>query len=253
MTILYLKSILSMFMVLGVLINVFTMFEAFGRNERRYDLATLKRVHRINGLIFILLYLFITYFCFHSVLSSQAELSPRATFHAVFALAVIVLLAMKIAFIEFYPQFSGKIMTIGPTVALLAFGMIGTSGGYYFLVTKLHTDTTFDEIMEYKEKGGMKIVEPKKVGVRSDPESIGRGKKLFEAKCAFCHDARSGKAGIGPGLFGVLGGATLPVSNRAATTENVRLQLLQPFNKMPSFAYLKEEEIADLLAYLKTL
>ena len=128
MTILYLKSILSIFMALGVLINVFTMFEAFGRNERRYNLATLKRVHRINGLIFILLYLFITYFCFHSVLSSQAELSPRATFHAVFALAVIVLLAMKIAFIEFYPQFSGKIMTIGPTVALLAFGASASCG-----------------------------------------------------------------------------------------------------------------------------
>lgn len=253
MTILYLKSILSIFMILGVLINVFTMFEAFGRNERRYDLARLKRVHRINGLVFILLYLFITYFCLHSVLSSQAELSPRATFHGVFALSVIVLLAMKIAFIEFYPQFSGKIMTIGPTIALLAVGMIGTSGGYYFLVTKLHTDTTFDEIMEYKEKGGTKIVEPKKVSIRSDQESINQGKKLFEAKCAFCHDPRNSKAGIGPGLSGVLRSARLPVSNKAATEENVRLQLLQPFSKMPSFAYLKEEEIADLLAYLKTL
>ncbi|HEY6873886.1 MAG TPA: cytochrome c [Geobacteraceae bacterium] len=252
MTILYLKSILSIFMILGVLINVFTMFEAFGRNERRYDLARLKRVHRINGFIFILLYMFITWFCLHSVLSSQAELSPRATFHGVFALAVIVLLAMKIAFIEFYPQFSGKIMTIGPTVALLAFGMIGTSGGYYFLVTKLHTDTTFDEIMEYKEKG-MKIVEPKAVGIKNDPESIGKGKKLFEAKCAFCHDPRRSKAGIGPGLSGVLRAARLPVSNKAATAENVRLQLLQPFSKMPSFAYLKEEEITDLLAYLNTL
>jgi mono/diheme cytochrome c family protein len=253
MTILYLKSVLSIFMVLGVLINVFTMFEAFGRNERRFDLDKLKRAHRINGLIFILLYLFITYYCLHSVLSSQTELSPRATFHGVFALAVIVLLAMKIAFIEFYPQFSGKIMTIGPAVALLAFGMIGTSGGYYFLVTKLHTDSTFDEIMEYKEKGGMKGVEPKASGIRSDSESIDKGKKLFEAKCAFCHDPHSSKAGIGPGLLGVFRGARLPVSDKAATEENVRLQLIQPFSKMPSFAYLKEEEIADLLAYLKTL
>ncbi|HTG80982.1 MAG TPA: hypothetical protein VL949_03505 [Geobacteraceae bacterium] len=36
---------------------------------------------------------------------------------------------MKIALIEFYRHFFGKIMTIDPTVALLAFGMIfgGTS------------------------------------------------------------------------------------------------------------------------------
>jgi Cytochrome c/Family of unknown function (DUF6529) len=254
MTILYLKSILSMFMVVGVLINVVTMFEAFGRDERRFNLATLKRIHRLNGALFILLYFFITYYCLRSIISSQAELTPRATFHAVFAFSVIVLLALKISFIEFYPQFSGKIMTLGPVIALLAFGMIAVSGGYYFLVTRFHTDTTFDEIIEYKEKGKTREAPAEKLRIRSDAESIGRGKILFEAKCVFCHDARSTRAtSIGPGLRGILMNPTLPVSGKPASAENVRLQLIEPFSKMPSFNRLREEEIADLIAYLNTL
>lgn len=254
MTILYLKSILSMFMVFGVLVNVVTMFEAFGRAERRFNLDTLKRIHRFNGVVFILFYFFITYFCLRSIISSQAELTPRATFHAVFAFALIVLLALKISFIEFYPQFSGKIMTLGPVIALLAFGMIAVSGGYYFLVTRFHTDTTFDEIIEYKEKGKAREAHEEKVRIKGDAESIGRGKKLFEARCAFCHDAHGTRStGIGPGLRRILRNPNLPVSGKPSTAENIRLQLVEPFGKMPSFALLREEEIADLIAYLNTL
>jgi cytochrome c2 len=253
MTILYLKSILSMFMVIGILVNVITMFEAFGRAERRFNLDTLKRIHRVNGAVFILFYFFITYFCLRSIISSQAELTPRSTFHAVFAFAVIVLLALKISFIEFYPQFSGKIMTLGPVIALLAFGMIAVSGGYYFLVTRFHTDTTYDEIVEYKEKGKARAAPEEKARIKDDAESVGRGKKSFEAKCAFCHDAHSSRTGIGPGLRGILRNPNLPVSGKPATAENIRLQFIEPFSKMPSFAHLREEEIEDLIAYMNTL
>jgi hypothetical protein len=249
----FVKSILSLIMILLALINIFTMFEVFGRGEKRYDVNKLKKIHRINGIVFISISLFITYFCLRSIINGQLELSPRSTFHAVFALAVLLLLALKISFIEVYRQFYGKVLTIGPVIALIAFGMIGTSGGYYFLVTKFHTDKTFDEIREYKDKGVAKEDEVKGTRVNADSESIGRGKQLFDSKCSFCHDAHSNNVIVGPGLKGLLKNQTLPVSKRPATPVNIRQQLKQPFSKMPSFDKFTDEEVADIIAFLNTL
>jgi hypothetical protein len=135
MSIELLKSILSLIMIAIAFVQMFIMFELFGRNTVRYDAATLKRFHRINGIVFILLYFFIAYFCLGYIVATKEELIPRINLHAVFALSVIILLFLKISFIRFYRQFYEKVLTLGPLVALLTIGMIATSGGYYFLVT----------------------------------------------------------------------------------------------------------------------
>jgi hypothetical protein len=135
MSIELLKSILSLIMIAIAFVQMFIMFELFGRNTVRYDAATLKRFHRINGIIFILLYFFIAYFCLGYIVSTRGELTPRINLHAVFALSVIILLFLKISYIRFYRQFYEKVLTLGPLVALLTIGMMATSGGYYFLVT----------------------------------------------------------------------------------------------------------------------
>lgn len=129
------KSMLSTLMVAIALVQMFIMFELFGRDPVRYKAATLKRFHRINGIMFILLYFVIAFFCVGYIISTKSEPSPRVTFHAVFALSVIILLFLKISFIRFYRQFYAKILTLGPLVAIISFGMMATSGGYYFLVT----------------------------------------------------------------------------------------------------------------------
>jgi mono/diheme cytochrome c family protein len=58
---------------------------------------------------------------------------------------------------------------------------------------------------------------------------------------------------VGPGLKGLLKNPTLPISKHPATAESIRFQLRQPTGRMPSFAYLSEDEMGDLIAYLNTL
>jgi cytochrome c2 len=89
--------------------------------------------------------------------------------------------------------------------------------------------------------------------VKTDPESIGRGKNLYDEKCKFCHNAYSTEEIVGPGLKAILKRPKLPVSKRPATPENIIRQLKHPFNRMPSFEYLKDEEIEDIIAFLNTL
>lgn len=89
--------------------------------------------------------------------------------------------------------------------------------------------------------------------VKTDAESIQKGRDIFEAQCTFCHKANSTEPLVGPGLKGILTRAKLPVSKKPATPANIVHQMKYPYQKMPSFPHLTDEEIQDILAYLNTL
>lgn len=245
MTVFFIKSLLSIVLLILTFFLMFTMFEIFGR-ENRFNAERLKRLHRLNGKIYLLLFLVIAYLCLNFIFQTKTELSPRATFHGVFALSVIMLLFLKISFVRFYKKFYDQVKIIGIVIALLTIAMIGTSAGYYLLITKFGTD--------FPVKRDEKIaIEGKRFFVKTDPVSIEKGKELYESKCFFCHDAFSTKWGVGPGHKGILKNPYLPVSKKPATPENVANQLINPYKDMPSFSYLSDEDILNLIAYLNTL
>ncbi len=58
---------------------------------------------------------------------------------------------------------------------------------------------------------------------------------------------------IGPGLKGVLKKERLPATGRDANEENIALQILEGGGGMPSYSYLSEEEISNIIAYLDSI
>lgn len=88
--------------------------------------------------------------------------------------------------------------------------------------------------------------------IKMDYQSIAIGKKLFKQKCSFCHSVDSRKTIQGPGLKGILKRRNLPISGKLATPENIKEQKKNPYNSMPSFTYLTEEEMDNIIAYLYT-
>ncbi|MFZ3123159.1 MAG: cytochrome c [Thermodesulfovibrionales bacterium] len=137
---------------------------------------------------------------------------------------------------------------IGLLIALLTFGMFATSGGYYLLITRFGTDKVFSMIKE-----SPKEVSKAGIVLKTDPESIRKGKELYESKCYFCHDAYSNKRKVGPGHKGILKNPLLPVSKKPATPENIAEQIRNPFKDMPSFSYLLDEDVENIVAFLNTL
>ena len=222
------------FLLLG-LVAVLCMLTLMGRAERKTGATFLRRLHKIAGAVFALMYLVISYFCLHYVEMAGEGLSTRAVFHGVLAIALFFVLALKISIVQFYKQFLRYVPGLGMTVFGLALAVFFTSAGYFFLVTG---ETTGAE-------------EP--VSEISEMADAQRGEMLFENQCSFCHYADKADSKLGPGLKGVLRGKTLPASGRPATAENVTQQLLNPYQSMPSFGSLSEQEIKDLLAYLETL
>ena len=189
------KSLLSLLVIGGAMIAMFTMFEIFGRSPQRFDAEKLKVIHRINGRIYFLLFLLLTYICIDFIIATKGELSSRATFHSVFSLAVLVLFLLKISFVKIYRQFYGQVQVLGILVVLFTFGMVGTSGIYYLMVTEFGTHSAPRVVAEPGSKDSIADQgtddEKYTVEIKEDDESIGRGKKLFEERCSYCHETKS--------------------------------------------------------------
>ncbi|SDB39722.1 Cytochrome c [Desulfonatronum thiosulfatophilum] len=87
------------------------------------------------------------------------------------------------------------------------------------------------------------------------PTQTERGASLFrEMDCSDCHSIRAADNGFAPGMKGLFDRDELPSSGRPVTEENIRTQLVDPIDAMPSYAdRLTEEEMDHLISFLKTL
>ncbi|MBI5075355.1 MAG: c-type cytochrome [Nitrospirae bacterium] len=250
MPIFLLKSLFSLAVLASALTGIFTAFEIFGRAEQKFNRDTLRKIHRANGILYLVLCLGLTYLCFGFLVRTKAEPSVRVTFHALFAVSVLLLLSFKILVTTIYRQFYAKLQTAGLILALFSLCMIATSAGYYLLITKLGKEIPAVGSSDQKKAAG---AEQAGMIARTDPESITKGKELYEDKCTFCHDPLTNKTLTGPGHKGILKNPRLPVSGKPAIPDNIAAQLRSPFKDMPSFSYLSDEEVLHIIAYLNTL
>jgi mono/diheme cytochrome c family protein len=80
-----------------------------------------------------------------------------------------------------------------------------------------------------------------------------RGRDLFQANCAICHNAYKGEPLQGPPLVAMFRKQALP-SGLPATDAHVRDTILTGRRNMPPFnTLLDKQQIDDLLAFLHTL
>jgi hypothetical protein len=233
------------------------MFEALGRDTPSFAVGGLKRFHKAAGYLYAALFAFISYLCIGFASASRNDPSPRAALHIVLALSIMALFLLKMLYLRSFRQFYSHARTLGVIIGVLSFVLAGLSGGFYLVVSHFGKDRTVDKSVYYELKGPLLAVKevgrPGRMTIRRDILSIERGRTLFEAKCAVCHDPHSTRTVVGPGLKGILKRSALPVSGHPATAESIRFQLAQPMGRMPSFAYLSDEEVEDLIAYLNTL
>ena len=257
MTIFFLKSLISLLLLFCAGLSMYTMFEIFGRGPSVLSAGKFKKLHKASGYIYVLLFVLVSYLCIGFMMASKSELSPRALLHVALAWSVIALLILKVLFVRVYRQFYAQARTIGIVMGVMSFVLVGITGGHYLAVSGFGKDRSVDKSAYYELKGPLLRVvgtgTPSFAVIRTDRLSIERGGTLFRSRCASCHDPLSTNTIVGPGLKGLLKNPALPVSKNPATAESIRFQLRQPMGRMPSFAYLTEDEMSDLIAYLNTL
>jgi cytochrome c2 len=236
MSVFLLKSILAIALLITGLSAATAMLISMGRAEKKASPATLRKIHRAAGYLFGLLLLVLAILGIKIFVGAGDTLSHRAVLHAFLALFLLFILLLKIVLVRFYKSFLRIVPGLGMTVLILVLVVFSVSAGYFLLRTALTADPS--------------SAAPSTPLLQGD---VNKGSDLFARHCAACHYADREDAKLGPGLKGVFQKDLLPVSARMATEENVRQQLRRPFRSMPSFGSLTAPEIADLVAYMRTL
>lgn len=88
-------------------------------------------------------------------------------------------------------------------------------------------------------------------GIQGDAD---QGMRVFRIRCSACHLATSRNTRVGPGLQGVFQRPQLSRTGWPTTDDNVRKLILEGYRAMPPFdGVLTDQELHDVIAYLKTL
>ena len=81
-----------------------------------------------------------------------------------------------------------------------------------------------------------------------------RGRHIYDRECYRCHEPYSTRGKEGPGLEGLYKHEYMRESGMPANDQRITQIILEGRAKMPSFQReLTEQQLQDLLAYLKTL
>jgi mono/diheme cytochrome c family protein len=239
MSLILLKIILACFLLAAAIVAVLSMFSVMGKaEEKKANIQTLRKIHRFSGWLFLLLLLPLLYLGFKFWVNTGDQASLRAVFHAVLALGLFIVILLKTAIVKFYKKFLRLAPGLGMMVFGLAFVVFSISAGFYALRAWVAKPTSPQETPAVSS------------GIVGD---AARGASLYKTNCLSCHYADSEDEKMGPGLKNLFKKETLPYSDKPATVENVKQQLLKPVFVMPSFTQFSQQEMADLTAYLKTL
>lgn len=128
------KSLLALGLVILGLINFLTMYEALAGQRTRFSPEVLKKIHRFSGILFIIIFLYLSYLCKVGIANNPYDFSPRAIIHTVLAVTIFILLAIKILSIKFYRGFYTDAITLGKASLVMTLVLFAISGGYYFLL-----------------------------------------------------------------------------------------------------------------------
>ncbi len=163
------KTIFSGFLIFFALVAFFTMFELLARGSHRFNPAVLRITHRIAGFCFTAIFLSVSYFCIRDFVTATTDASSRAVFHAVLAIAVLLVLFIKILIVRSYRQYMPRLPQYGQIIFSLAIILVLISGGYYSL---LRATGNFE---------GLAAI----IGKQTVSKEFGR--HLLELKCSKCH------------------------------------------------------------------
>ncbi len=239
--ILFLKSLVSVIFLLVTFISLWSMLEILGKEKKYFEVHTLRHVHKIAGIAFLMLFSGLSLVGILFVVPNNGELSFRAFIHFLLAVAVFFIFSVKLAIVRRYKQLFKYVQGMGLSLFFISVLLFATSGGYYLMVYKL--SFTSPPTLEVNVTAN-----------EIDGNLAQKGARLFSDNCVSCHEILSTEIKLGPGMKGILKNPTLPSSNKPATPANIIDQLTNPYKMMPSFKdKLSQDQMKAIIEYLKTL
>jgi mono/diheme cytochrome c family protein len=237
MTLFLAKSLVGILFLASALAAALSMLFLTGRVAPGNPSGRPRTLHKLAGRAFILLTLINSAAGFLYFLKAGDQLPLRGVLHIVLALALNAVLALKLGVVKPYRQYLRMAPALGLTLLVLAFVIFMITAGFHLFRPA-------------------PAAAPDPAEAKSAQTALGDpalGSRLFGRMCASCHYPDREETKDGPGLKGLFALTALPASGRPVTEENIALQLRRPLRTMPEFSRLAGRDLADLLAYLRTL
>ena len=249
------KTTLAVLLVAAGLTAAISMLTLMGKPQKRMSVSALMKTHRTAGYVFVGLLVVLAVMGVRYLAAAGDSLALRGVLHWTLAVALILILALKLAIVRTFKQFVKFAPVLGMTVITMAL-LVATISAGFFAITRREAPVAMVEQPVTEAETGRPAVE----AVQPDAEATQlagnpeHGKAGFTKYCSNCHNADTTESGIGPGLAGLFDRAALPSSGKPVTRENVRAQIVTPMANMPSFqSYISDHDLTDLLAYIETL
>ncbi len=119
-----------LFLVLG-LAAVWSMMMRLGRQATS---RTLLIVHRVSGWSFALVFVVMVTVMAERMTRHWEQLSALSTMHGTLAVAMLLVLALKLLIPRFFPGLAKHLFLLGFSTFLMAFTLVGISAGYYLVI-----------------------------------------------------------------------------------------------------------------------
>lgn len=223
------------------LVSFWSMLEILGKEKKYFEVHTLRNIHKIAGIAFLILFFGLSLVGVLFVVPNSGELSFRAFIHFLLAVAVFLIFSLKLAIVRRYKQLFKYVQGMGLSLFFLSVLLFAASGGYYLMVYKLSLASPPTLEVNVTANG-------------IDGDLVLKGSRLYSDNCVSCHEFLSTENKLGPGMKGILKNPTLPSSNKPATPESIIDQLTNPYKMMPSFKdKLSQDQMNAIIEYLKTL
>ncbi len=161
-----LSTIVSILFIVFGATAVGTMMIKLGRQSVS---RTLTVIHQVAGWSFAILFAVMVTVMGERMTRHWEPLPAMTTVHCTLAVAMLLLLTLKLVIPRFFPGLAKHLFLLGVSVFMMAFTLVGISAGYY-LVLKIRK-------IPYISHNDLTNTEP-------DAE---RGKQLLIVKCATCH------------------------------------------------------------------
>ncbi|MCU1233033.1 MAG: oxidoreductase, FAD-binding [Candidatus Solibacter sp.] len=166
-----LSALIGVLFVLLAVGAVWLMFDG-SRNAPQSDRARrMIRAHRVAGYLFIALFCIMTWFMILKIKDRPDELPLPSMFHALIAVVMAPLLFIKVLVARYYRNHTTILVPLGLTIFVLAFVLVVTTAGPYFLRTVTVKNISLQAI----DMGVAKI-------------DLQASEALMQRRCSRCHN-----------------------------------------------------------------
>jgi cytochrome c5 len=164
-----LTSTLGYIFVVLAAIQIWLMLEVTGRQKPKFNPEVLSRIHRINGYLFVTIYLIMVFIMVRKIVQSNAPLDAKSIIHWILAISILPILLVKILIVRFYPKAFNHVLPMGVSIFVISLAFVTITGGYYFL----------------KSATGKYI---SSINPAAGHLDVDIGRELVIQKCNKCHD-----------------------------------------------------------------